>query len=62
MEHRHDLEQILLNGLPEDERRQTIDSMTEATAAKLAHLRSTTWQSTSDIAESSGRPLRSRPF
>jgi hypothetical protein len=42
MEHRHDLEQILLNGLPEDERRQTIDSITEATAARLAHLRSTT--------------------
>ncbi len=39
MEHRQDLEQILLDGLPEDERRQTLESMERARQAKLERLR-----------------------
>jgi hypothetical protein len=39
MEHRLDLEKSLLAGLPEQQRRDTIQSMSEATAKKLAHLR-----------------------
>jgi hypothetical protein len=38
MEHRVELEQLLLDGLPDQERRQTIHSMQRATDRKLAHL------------------------
>jgi hypothetical protein len=58
MEHRDDLEHVLLSGLPEDERRETIESMTEATASKLARLRATDWRPippTGDLAQSKGR-------
>ena len=41
MEHRTDLERLLLDGLPEQEREKTIDSMQQNTAKKLAYLR---WQ------------------
>jgi hypothetical protein len=41
MEHRTDLERILLDGLPEQEREQTIESMQRNTAKKLAYLQ---WQ------------------
>jgi hypothetical protein len=40
MEHRTELEQILLAGLPEQERKETLKSMRQATAKKLSHLRS----------------------
>jgi hypothetical protein len=39
MEHRDDLEQLLLSGLPEDERHQTQQSMDQATRLKLQRLR-----------------------
>ena len=39
MEHRDDLEQLLLSGLPEDERRQVQQSMEQATRIKLERLR-----------------------
>jgi hypothetical protein len=39
VEHRDDIELILLNGLPEQERLQTMESIANATAKKLAHLR-----------------------
>ena len=39
MEHRQDLEQILLDGLPGEERRQTLESMEQARRAKLERLR-----------------------
>jgi hypothetical protein len=35
MEHRSDLEDILLNGLPDHERRHVIRTMRQVTAAKL---------------------------
>lgn len=40
MEHRVELEQILLAGLPEQERKETVQSIQRATSAKLDHLRS----------------------
>jgi hypothetical protein len=39
MEHRTELEQILLAGLPERERHETLQSIRSATAKKLDHLR-----------------------
>lgn len=63
MELLDELQQLLLDGLPEDERRQTVDTMAKATAAKLAHLRSTTWRPTPpvcDLARGRGRRLRSK--
>lgn len=39
MEHRSDLEQILLAGLPEQDRRETVESIREETAQKLDRLR-----------------------
>jgi hypothetical protein len=39
MESRDDLERLLLEGLPEDERQLTLASMEHATEAKLARLR-----------------------
>jgi hypothetical protein len=39
MESRDDLERLLLEGLPEDERRLTLASMEHATEVKLARLR-----------------------
>jgi hypothetical protein len=41
MEHRTELEQILLDGLPEQERQKSMESMQRTTAKKLAHLQ---WQ------------------
>ena len=38
MEHRTELEQILLAGLPERERHETVQSIRAATAKKLKHL------------------------
>ena len=40
MDDRHDLERILLDGLSDEDRRQTLASISAATAEKLAHLRS----------------------
>jgi hypothetical protein len=40
MEHRSDLEDILLNGLPEQERRHVVKVMQQVTAAKLRVKRS----------------------
>jgi hypothetical protein len=40
VEHRTELQDILLAGLPEQERRQTVQSMHRATIEKLTHLRS----------------------
>jgi hypothetical protein len=40
VEHRTELQDILLAGLPEQERRQTVESMQRATIKKLTHLRS----------------------
>jgi hypothetical protein len=40
MEHRLELEQLLLAGLPEDERKATVRSIRQVTAKKLAHIRS----------------------
>jgi hypothetical protein len=48
MEHRTELEQILLAGLPERERHETLESIRAATAKKLKHLRQ------QDRAEESG--------
>jgi hypothetical protein len=39
MEHRQDLERLLLDGLPELEREHVIKAMDKTTAAKLEHLR-----------------------
>ena len=39
MEHRTDLEEILLSGLPEDERDHVVKAIREASATKLARLR-----------------------
>jgi hypothetical protein len=39
MEHRHDLERILLDGLPDLEREHVIEAMDSTTAAKLRRLR-----------------------
>jgi hypothetical protein len=38
MEHRTELEQILLAGLPDRERHETLQSIRAATARKLHHL------------------------
>lgn len=40
MECRNDFEELFLASLPEDERRQTVDSIAKATAAQLTHLKS----------------------
>jgi hypothetical protein len=42
MEHRTDLEEVLLAGLPEQDRRETVESIREATARKLDRLRQQT--------------------
>lgn len=39
MEHRRDLEDLLLAGLPERERSQTLETMKQARLKKLARLR-----------------------
>ena len=39
MEHRRDLEDLLLAGLPERERNQTLETMKQARLKKLARLR-----------------------
>ena len=40
MEHRHDLEEILLSGLPDDERKHVVDIINnDGAEAKLARLR-----------------------
>jgi hypothetical protein len=39
MEHRSDLEDLLLNGLPEQERRRTMHSINATTARKIRRLR-----------------------
>lgn len=39
MEHRSDWEDILLNGLPADERQQTLDAIAQKTAGDRAHTR-----------------------
>ena len=41
MEERHDWADILLNGLPEDERTQTRERIRKATVDKLARVRAT---------------------
>ena len=40
MEHRTDLEIVLLNGLPDDERQHVVSAMERATSVRLRHLRS----------------------
>jgi hypothetical protein len=39
MEHRQELKELLLSGLPESERRDTVTAMANARAAELARLR-----------------------
>jgi hypothetical protein len=39
VEHRHDLETILLEGLPPDQRRQTVEAIAEQAVRSLARLR-----------------------
>jgi hypothetical protein len=39
VEHRHDLEEILLSGLPDDERQHVIEIINGETEAKLERLR-----------------------
>ena len=40
MEHRNDLEDILLNGLPENERQQVVSTMRRVTSERLRILQS----------------------
>jgi hypothetical protein len=40
VEHSTELQDVLLAGLPEQERRETVESMQRATVQKLEHLRS----------------------
>ena len=40
MEHRHDLEEILLSGLPDDERRHVVEVISKEDESKLQELRS----------------------
>ncbi len=39
MEHRHDLEEILLSGLPEDERKHVVETIRRVDQSKLEELR-----------------------
>jgi hypothetical protein len=51
MEHRQDLERLLLDGLPELERERVIEAMDRTTAAKLRHKRATGSDSRPPLAE-----------
>jgi hypothetical protein len=51
MEHRQDLERLLLDGLPEAERKHVIQAMDKTTAAKLRRKRASGSYGTSDLVE-----------
>jgi hypothetical protein len=56
MEHRHDLERILLDGLPELEREHVVAAMDSTTAAKLRRLRASGSDGTSALVEDDQTP------
>jgi hypothetical protein len=49
MEHRTDLEDILLNGLPEQERHHVVRVMAQVNAEKLRYKRSLEWRDNAPI-------------
>jgi hypothetical protein len=49
VEHRHDLEEILLSGLPDDERRHVIEIINKDDESKLQELRARSdWDETAE--------------